>query len=160
MKEFTGDRGLNMPVSGILVTLGLTWLFGAVAIGDAKLVFQYLFTIFNSMQGLLVFIFYCVLSVQTRTKYKTHFGIDQGKDSNTGCTGTYNSALEHTTNIELKKFKARLDKRLKERLEAAGWIQWASYGMISKREVYSWIVYVFDLNRNRDPWHGNTNAHM
>jgi hypothetical protein len=56
--------------SAILVVLGLTWLFGILAIRDAKLVFQYLFCILNSFQGLLVFIFYCVLSSETKVKYK------------------------------------------------------------------------------------------
>lgn len=55
----------------ILVVLGLTWLFGILAIRDAKLFFQYLFSFCNSLQGLLVFIFYCVLSKDTRTKWKS-----------------------------------------------------------------------------------------
>ena len=55
---------------GILSVLGLTWLFGVLEISDAKLVFQYLFCIFNSIQGLLVFLFYCVRSAETRPKYK------------------------------------------------------------------------------------------
>ena len=42
--------------SAIMVVLGLTWLFGVLAVRDAKLIFQYLFCIFNSIQGLLVFI--------------------------------------------------------------------------------------------------------
>jgi hypothetical protein len=57
----------------ILVVLGLTWVFGILAIKDAKLVFQYLFCIFNSLQGLLVFIFYCVLSRDTRQKWRALF---------------------------------------------------------------------------------------
>ena len=60
--------------AAILVLLGLTWLFGVLAIRDAKLVFQYLFCIFNSIQGLLVFIFYCVLSSETKAKYRKSLG--------------------------------------------------------------------------------------
>ena len=72
----TADRktsGITQARRGIaiLVVLGLTWLFGVLAIRDAKLVFQYLFCIFNSLQGLLVFIFYCVLSKDTRRKWKS-----------------------------------------------------------------------------------------
>ena len=123
--------------AAILVTLGLTWLFGVLAISDAKLVFQYLFCIFNSIQGLLVFIFYCVLSVETRTKYKALFGKDQEKDSRsghrqnvgsegdsrfheiqtsrnlrsdiyTGSTGTSSSTLKHATNMEFETFKTNM----------------------------------------------------
>ena len=68
----------------IMVVLGLTWLFGVFAIKDAKLPFQYLFCIFNAFQGLLVFIFYCVLSVEIREKYRKHLcGKNDGKDSET-----------------------------------------------------------------------------
>ncbi|CAB3995765.1 adhesion G- coupled receptor G7-like, partial [Paramuricea clavata] len=74
--KVTADRktsGITQARRGIaiLVVLGLTWLFGVLAIRDAKLVFQYLFCIFNSLQGLLVFIFYCVLSKDTRRKWKS-----------------------------------------------------------------------------------------
>ena len=70
--------------AAILVVLGLTWLFGVLAIKDAKLPFQYLFCIFNAFQGLLVFIFYCVLSVETRAKYRELLcGKDDGNDSET-----------------------------------------------------------------------------
>lgn len=46
--------------------LGLTWLFGVLAISDARLPFQYLFCIFNSLQG--AFIFYFNILRQTRVK--------------------------------------------------------------------------------------------
>ena len=68
--------------AAILVVLGLTWLFGVLAIRDVKLVFQHLFCIFNSIQGLLVFIFYCVLSLETKAKYRKLFG-GKGKESDT-----------------------------------------------------------------------------
>ncbi|XP_046853696.1 adhesion G-protein coupled receptor G6-like isoform X2 [Xenia sp. Carnegie-2017] len=41
----------------IMVLLGLTWIFGILAIDDAKRVFQYLFAIFNTLQGFFVFLF-------------------------------------------------------------------------------------------------------
>ena len=43
--------------TAISVVLGLTWVFGLFAVKDAKFVFQYMFCIFNSLQGLLVFLF-------------------------------------------------------------------------------------------------------
>lgn len=35
--------------------LGLTWIFGIFAIADARIFFQYLFCIFNSLQGFIIF---------------------------------------------------------------------------------------------------------
>ena len=59
--------------AAISVYLGLTWIAGFLAIGDVKLVFQYLFFIFNSLQGFLIFLFYCVLSTEVRAKYRSRF---------------------------------------------------------------------------------------
>ncbi|XP_067132700.1 adhesion G protein-coupled receptor L4-like isoform X1 [Centruroides vittatus] len=44
----------------VMVLLGVTWIFGAFAVGEAKLVFQYLFCIANSLQGFLIFIVRCL----------------------------------------------------------------------------------------------------
>ena len=46
----------------VTILLGLTWLFAVFAVGGAaSLVFHYLFAIFNTLQGLFIFIFYCLL---------------------------------------------------------------------------------------------------
>ncbi|XP_041352198.1 adhesion G-protein coupled receptor G6-like isoform X2 [Gigantopelta aegis] len=45
---------------GVIILLGLTYIFAIFAIGQASIVFYYLFAIFNSLQGLFIFIFYCV----------------------------------------------------------------------------------------------------
>jgi hypothetical protein len=88
--KVTADKratGLQQARRGaaIMVVLGLTWLFGVLAVRDAKLVFQYLFCIFNSIQGLLVFIFYCVLSTETKAKYrKLLCGVNKESETSSG----------------------------------------------------------------------------
>ncbi|CAB4000967.1 adhesion G- coupled receptor G7-like [Paramuricea clavata] len=64
--------GLQQARQGIaiMVLLGLTWLFGFLAIDDAKLAFQWLFCIFNSLQGFLVFILFCILPAGTRQQLR------------------------------------------------------------------------------------------
>ncbi|XP_068758664.1 LOW QUALITY PROTEIN: adhesion G-protein coupled receptor G6-like [Montipora capricornis] len=54
----------------ILLLLGLTWLFGALAISRAQIVFDYLFSIFNSLQGFLVFFFHCLRQQEVRNQWK------------------------------------------------------------------------------------------
>ncbi|XP_028416707.1 adhesion G-protein coupled receptor G6-like isoform X1 [Dendronephthya gigantea] len=71
----TSDRktsGFQQAKQGIaiMVLLGLTWLFGILAIDDTKVVFQYLFAIFNSLQGLFVFIFFVILPTGTRQQLR------------------------------------------------------------------------------------------
>ena len=46
----------------LLPILGMTWLFGMLAFNSATIVFQYLFVIFNSFQGLFIFLIYCVFN--------------------------------------------------------------------------------------------------
>lgn len=51
----------------IFFLLGLAWVFGFVSIGDARLVFAYLFCIFNSMQGFAIFVFFVFRERNART---------------------------------------------------------------------------------------------
>ncbi|XP_078689910.1 uncharacterized protein LOC144921116 [Branchiostoma floridae x Branchiostoma belcheri] len=53
----------------IFVVLGLTWAFGFLAISGARTVFAYLFCIFNSLQGFLIFIFFCVRQKEVRDRW-------------------------------------------------------------------------------------------
>ncbi|KAJ7382338.1 hypothetical protein OS493_035615 [Desmophyllum pertusum] len=49
---------------------GLTWVFGLMAINKETIVFQYLFAILNSLQGLFIFAFHCVGNTEVRVAYK------------------------------------------------------------------------------------------
>ncbi|XP_078701916.1 adhesion G-protein coupled receptor G7-like [Branchiostoma floridae x Branchiostoma belcheri] len=53
----------------IMALFGLTWLFGFFVIDDARTVFAYLFCIFNTLQGLFIFIFHCVMR-EDMTKWR------------------------------------------------------------------------------------------
>ena len=57
-------------IFSVVVLLGLTWIFAIFAIGEANLVFQYLFNILNSLQGFFVFIFYCCLKKDVAKLWK------------------------------------------------------------------------------------------
>ena len=50
----------------ILPLLGITWLFGLLSFNSSTVVFKYLFAITNSLQGLMIFIFHCLLNEQVR----------------------------------------------------------------------------------------------
>lgn len=49
--------------------LGLTWVFGILSITDAGLVFQYIFTILNSLQGFFIFVIHVLRSSEVRAAY-------------------------------------------------------------------------------------------
>lgn len=54
--------------------MGVTWVLGVFAIGELTFTFQLLFTIFNSLQGFFIFIFYCALNKDAVNEWKRFFG--------------------------------------------------------------------------------------
>ncbi|XP_036408642.1 adhesion G protein-coupled receptor E2 [Megalops cyprinoides] len=52
-----------------LCVLGIMWIFGSFQFEESTLPMSYLFTIFNSLQGALVFLMHCLLSKQVREEY-------------------------------------------------------------------------------------------
>ncbi|XP_051978917.1 adhesion G protein-coupled receptor L3-like isoform X18 [Xyrauchen texanus] len=72
----------------LLCLLGLTWAFGLMYVNESTLIMAYLFTIFNSLQGMFIFIFHCVLQKKVRKEYgkclRTHCYIGKSVDSSMG----------------------------------------------------------------------------
>jgi len=63
------DEKLRMGVKAtavILPLLGITWLFGLLAFNSSTVAFKYIFAICNSLQGLMIFIFHCLLNQQVK----------------------------------------------------------------------------------------------
>ena len=50
----------------IFPILGLTWVFGLMTFNRETLFFRYLFAVFNSAQGMLIFLFHCACNKQVR----------------------------------------------------------------------------------------------
>ncbi|KAJ8413154.1 hypothetical protein AAFF_G00091500 [Aldrovandia affinis] len=59
-------------VAGLTFLLGLTWGFAFFAWGPVNLAFMYLFAIFNSLQGLFIFIFHCAIKDNVRKQWRTY----------------------------------------------------------------------------------------
>ncbi|XP_036072841.1 adhesion G protein-coupled receptor L3 isoform X4 [Oryzias melastigma] len=72
----------------LLCLLGLTWAFGLMYVNESTVVMAYLFTIFNSLQGMFIFIFHCVLQKKVRKEYgkclRTHCCTGKSVDSSIG----------------------------------------------------------------------------
>ncbi|KXJ29080.1 uncharacterized protein LOC110252281 [Exaiptasia diaphana] len=78
------DEKLRMGVKAtavILPLLGITWVFGLLAFNTATLAFKYIFAILNSLQGLMIFIFHCVLNQQVKDAVKRRFNQYSSSDS-------------------------------------------------------------------------------
>jgi cytochrome c biogenesis protein CcdA len=57
--------------------LGITWVFGFLYFGQGTMIFAYVFTILNSLQGLFIFITLCVMSKKVRKDLVRQFVTSQ-----------------------------------------------------------------------------------
>ncbi len=64
---------LIVGISGVTFLFGITWLFGAFTITNASFAFQFLFALFNTLQGFFVFLFFCVLNSDAHEVWKGVF---------------------------------------------------------------------------------------
>ncbi|XP_045709020.1 adhesion G protein-coupled receptor E2-like isoform X2 [Phyllostomus hastatus] len=64
---------LTFKAMAQLFILGCTWSLGILQVGPAAQAMAYLFTIINSLQGVFIFLVYCLLSQQVREQYRQWF---------------------------------------------------------------------------------------
>ncbi len=74
MKPKTALR-LLISISGVMFLFGLTWLFAAFTFqiggnNTVRQVFQSLFTVFASLQGFFIFLFFCVFNKEARESWR------------------------------------------------------------------------------------------
>jgi hypothetical protein len=74
--------------------LGSSWIFGLLAVSDAKFVIQLLFCVVNSLQGLFIFIFYCLRNQDVQKAWKNIFMEEAQMKSQSEATRT--SAINET----------------------------------------------------------------
>ncbi|XP_045850591.1 adhesion G-protein coupled receptor G4 [Meles meles] len=70
--------------------LGLTWGFAFFAWGPVRILFLYLFAIFNTLQGFLIFVFYCLMKESVREQWQIHLccgwlRLDNSSDGDSRC---------------------------------------------------------------------------
>ncbi|GAB1289766.1 Adhesion G protein-coupled receptor L3 [Apodemus speciosus] len=101
-------KGVSWVIGAIalLCLLGLTWAFGLMYINESTVIMAYLFTIFNSLQGMFIFIFHCVLQKKVRKEYgkclrthccsgkSTESSIGSGKTSGSRTPGRYSTGSQ------------------------------------------------------------------
>lgn len=75
-----------ISISGVMFLFGLTWLFAILtfSVTGFRETFQILFTVFNSLQGLFIFIFFCIFNKEALESWKELLSC-----------GKYRSALLH-----------------------------------------------------------------
>ena len=89
---------------------GITWLFAILtfSLPGLRETFQILFTIFNSLQGFFIFLFFCAISKEARESWKELFG--SGQQSELINTPTSNSDVRASYRRNVNGFKIRRTK--------------------------------------------------
>ena len=123
------------------VLLGTTWVFGVLAIGDLRDIFQWLFCIFNSLQGFFIFILYTVRNPEARRSWGHFFGLKGFDRTSTYPGGSkYKSSGKtlhrstifcwtHLCSVMLKIYKQFFEEM--KFLIQANWVifsKWGKYG--------------------------------
>ncbi|XP_026006733.1 adhesion G protein-coupled receptor L2b.1 isoform X7 [Astatotilapia calliptera] len=85
-----GIRSWVLGAFALLCLLGLTWSFGLFFLNESSIVMAYLFTIFNTLQGMFIFIFHCLLQKKVRKEYSKCFRQSQ-------CCGALPSEGSHSS---------------------------------------------------------------
>uniref|UniRef100_A0A1A8FBU0 Latrophilin 2 n=3 Tax=Nothobranchius TaxID=28779 RepID=A0A1A8FBU0_9TELE len=85
-----GIRSWVLGAFALLCLLGLTWSFGLFFLNESSIVMAYLFTIFNTLQGMFIFIFHCLLQKKVRKEYSKCFHQSQ-------CCGALPSESSHSS---------------------------------------------------------------
>ncbi|KAM6126736.1 adhesion G-protein coupled receptor G6 [Pterocles gutturalis] len=92
-------------VVSLTFLLGMTWGFAFFAWGPLTLAFLYLFSIFNSLQGLFIFVFHCAMKENVQKQWRRHL-----------CCGRFrladNSDWSKTATNIIKKSSDNLGKSL------------------------------------------------
>ncbi|CAF1427574.1 unnamed protein product, partial [Didymodactylos carnosus] len=68
-KQAKRSRISLRDLATLSILFGLTWIFGLFFVHKRTLLFAYIFTILNSFQGLLIFVFYCLLRPRIKKLY-------------------------------------------------------------------------------------------
>ena len=93
---------------GILILVGLTWMFGFFAISSMRLIFTYLFAVLNCLQGFSIFMFYCVTQKNVRDCWRALLRCDlQSINKKTVYTESYDPKTK--THLDTMRPRAKTE---------------------------------------------------
>lgn len=94
-KEAGSTIRLMISIIGIMSIFGLTWVFGALTVDKASLAFQIIFVVLNSLQGFMIFLFFCVLGRDGRELWLETLLCGRYKSSHLHPTSATSSATKN-----------------------------------------------------------------
>ncbi|XP_066274796.1 uncharacterized protein [Branchiostoma lanceolatum] len=93
----SGATKQNLRIAiAVMVLVGLTWIFGFFMISDGRIVFSYLFCIFNSLQGFFIFVFHTLRQKEVQNLWFRYCCTCLGGDSRKNKSSTGKSSSNPT----------------------------------------------------------------
>lgn len=86
-KEYGGLKSATKTFGAVIPILGITWVFGVMAFNESLVAFQYIFAITNSIQGVLIFILYCVVNNEVRNEIRRRITVWKTRRDMTSSSG-------------------------------------------------------------------------
>ena len=81
-KDSGGTWKTLISIVSIMVMYGLSWSFAILSVSNAASVFQWLFLVFNTLQGFCLFLIHCVISKDGREEWKNLLGCKKSETKN------------------------------------------------------------------------------
>ncbi|XP_069141358.1 uncharacterized protein [Argopecten irradians] len=111
----------------LLPVMGIAWVFGVFSVNEDMVIFQYLFAIFNSFQGFLIFLFHCLINRQIKdainhSRRRKRSMADIGTKSSSQ-SANINSKSSQKDMYEQKQNNMDIDKKENPFLEADRQVQ-------------------------------------
>ncbi|XP_073706015.1 adhesion G protein-coupled receptor L2-like isoform X4 [Garra rufa] len=94
----------------LLCLVCLTWSFGLFFLNDSSVIMAYLFTIFNTLQGMFIFIFHCLLQKKVRKEFGKCFRQSQC------CTGLPSEGPHSVNKSSASRSTARYSSATQSRI--------------------------------------------
>ena len=113
-KRAKGIMKALISIISVMLMFGLSWFFGAFTVGELAPFFGGLFIIFNTTQGFMLFVFFCVIGTDAREEWKnllTCYRYRQKKNLSGPISSTSNSYSRGST------WKGRRRHRGKQRMD-------------------------------------------
>nr|XP_015106708.1 CD97 antigen isoform X4 [Vicugna pacos] len=102
IKKLKKARVLTITAIAQLVVLGCTWVFGLFLFDPQSWVLSYTFTILNCLQGLFLFVLYCLLNKKVREEYRKWACMVAGNKYSEFTTSTSGSGSSHSQTRALR----------------------------------------------------------
>ncbi|XP_038051251.1 adhesion G protein-coupled receptor E3-like isoform X2 [Patiria miniata] len=97
---------IRIALRAILLTLpllGCTWLIGMLSFNSSTIVFAYIFVILNSLQGVFIFILYCLLNDEIKKGLRKRLALLQSLSGRTTHTRASRTATSGSNNLKTNR---------------------------------------------------------